>query len=53
MFEFYLAGSEVAFRREGMMVFQIQLSREVGAVPLTRDYIAAREGAPAVPSLAA
>lgn len=53
MFEFYLAGSEVAFRREGMMVFQIQLSREVGAVPLTRDYIAAREGAAAVPSLTA
>ena len=52
MFEFYLAGSEVAFRREGMMVFQIQLSREVGAVPLTRDYITARECAAAVPSLA-
>ena len=27
MFEFYLCGSEMAFRREGHMVFQIQLAR--------------------------
>ena len=52
MFEFYLAGSEISFRREGMMVFQMQMAREVGAVPLTRDYIVARERAAAVPSLA-
>ena len=39
MFEFYLAGSEVAFRREGHMVFQIQLAHQQTAVPLTRDYI--------------
>ncbi len=43
MWEFYLVGSELAFRREGHMVFQIQLAREQTAVPLTRDYIAAAE----------
>ena len=39
MWEFYLVGSELAFRREGHMVFQIQLARSVDTVPLTRDYI--------------
>ena len=39
MFEFYLAGSELAFRRGGHMVFQIQLAGRQDAVPLTRDYI--------------
>jgi SAM-dependent methyltransferase len=43
MFEFYLAGSELAFRLEGHMVFQMQLARDQEAVPLTRDYIAAAE----------
>jgi cyclopropane-fatty-acyl-phospholipid synthase len=46
MFEFYLAGSEVAFRREGHMVFQIQLAHSQTAVPLTRDYIAEAERRP-------
>ncbi|HET7880072.1 MAG TPA: cyclopropane-fatty-acyl-phospholipid synthase family protein [Acetobacteraceae bacterium] len=45
MFEFYLCGSEIAFRREGHMVFQIQLAHRQAAVPLTRDYIAASEAA--------
>jgi cyclopropane-fatty-acyl-phospholipid synthase len=39
MWEFYLAGSEVAFRRQGHMNFQMQLARRVDTVPLTRDYI--------------
>jgi cyclopropane-fatty-acyl-phospholipid synthase len=39
MFEFYLAGSELAFRRSGQVVFQIQLTRDVNAVPTTRDYM--------------
>lgn len=39
MWEFYLAGSEVAFRREGHMVFQIQIAKRVDAVPRTRDYM--------------
>jgi cyclopropane-fatty-acyl-phospholipid synthase len=46
MFECYLAGSEVAFRREGQMVFQVQLTHQVEAVPLTRDYINEVERAP-------
>jgi cyclopropane-fatty-acyl-phospholipid synthase len=45
MFEFYLAGSEISFRRENMMVFQIQLAHRHDAVPLTRDYIAEAEAA--------
>jgi cyclopropane-fatty-acyl-phospholipid synthase len=39
MWEFYLAGSELAFRHQGMMVFQIQLIKQVDALPLTRDYM--------------
>jgi len=39
MFEFYLAGAELSFRRENMMVFQIQLAHDQAAVPLTRHYI--------------
>ena len=40
MWEFYLAGSEIAFRDQGHVVFQIQLAKRIDAVPLTRDYIA-------------
>ena len=43
MWEFYLAGSEAAFRYSGLMVFQIQLAKSLNAAPLTRDYIAVRE----------
>ncbi|MGH7118066.1 MAG: class I SAM-dependent methyltransferase [Acetobacteraceae bacterium] len=39
MWEFYLVGAELAFRREGHMVFQIQIARSVHTVPLTRDYM--------------
>lgn len=39
MWEFYLAGAELAFRLQGHMVFQVQVSRSLGAVPLTRDYM--------------
>ncbi len=39
MFEFYLAGAELSFRRENMMIFQIQIAHDQTAVPLTRDYI--------------
>ena len=39
MWEFYLAASETAFRYQDMMVFQIQITRDQEAVPLTRDYI--------------
>jgi cyclopropane-fatty-acyl-phospholipid synthase len=39
MFEFYLSGAELAFRRGGHMIWQMQLARRQDAVPLTRDYI--------------
>ncbi|GAB4231356.1 MAG: cyclopropane-fatty-acyl-phospholipid synthase family protein [Kiloniellaceae bacterium] len=39
MWEFYLAASEMTFRRQGHMVAQIQLAKAPDAVPLTRDYI--------------
>ena len=39
MWEFYLVGSELTFRRMGHMVFQLQLAKRQDAVPLTRDYI--------------
>jgi cyclopropane-fatty-acyl-phospholipid synthase len=43
MFEFYLAASEITFRRSGHMVWQLQLTPGHGTVPLTRDYIGAVE----------
>jgi cyclopropane-fatty-acyl-phospholipid synthase len=39
MWDFYLAGAEVAFRNERQVVFQIQMTKDQEAVPLTRDYI--------------
>ncbi len=39
MWEFYLAGSEAAFRYQGLVVFQLQLSKAMDALPLTRDYM--------------
>jgi cyclopropane-fatty-acyl-phospholipid synthase len=39
MWEMYLVGSEVAFRREGCMVFQMQLAKTIDSVPMTRDYM--------------
>ncbi|HEY0182253.1 MAG TPA: cyclopropane-fatty-acyl-phospholipid synthase family protein [Rhodopila sp.] len=52
MFEFYLAGSELAFRRGGHMIWQLQLAHGHGAVPLTRDYIATVEAGESVGSMA-
>jgi cyclopropane-fatty-acyl-phospholipid synthase len=43
MWEFYLASSEMSFREQNMMVFQIQLTKRQGIVPMTRDYIAREE----------
>jgi cyclopropane-fatty-acyl-phospholipid synthase len=39
MWEFYLAASEMAFRKQGLMNFQIQLTKRQGVAPMTRDYI--------------
>ena len=39
MWETYLVGSELSFRNQGMLVFQMQLAKAVDTVPLTRDYM--------------
>jgi cyclopropane-fatty-acyl-phospholipid synthase len=39
MWEVYPCMSELAFRHLDCMVFQIQLTKRVDALPLTRDYI--------------
>ncbi len=39
MWEFYLAACEAGFRHSGLVVFQIQLSKNINAVPWTRKYI--------------
>jgi cyclopropane-fatty-acyl-phospholipid synthase len=46
MFELYLAGSEIAFRRQGHMVWQLQMARDLETVPLTRDYITETDHVP-------
>src|SRR5258705_2287712 len=43
MWEFYLAGSEMSFRKQNLMNFQIQLTKRQGGVPITRDYIGREE----------
>jgi cyclopropane-fatty-acyl-phospholipid synthase len=39
MWEMYLTGSEIAFRRQGHLVFQMQMAKAVDTAPLTRDYM--------------
>jgi cyclopropane-fatty-acyl-phospholipid synthase len=43
MWEFYLAASEMSFRKQNMMNFQLQLTKRQGVVPMTRDYVAREE----------
>lgn len=43
MWEFYLAGSEMAFTHENFHIFQIQLTKRGDVVPDNRDYIAHNE----------
>lgn len=43
MWEFYLAASEMAFRKQAMMNFQIQITKRQDVVPMTRDYIQRNE----------
>lgn len=43
MWEFYLAGSELGFRYQGLVVFQIQLIKQIDALPIMRDYITDEE----------
>ncbi len=39
MWEFYLAGCEVAFRYHQLAIFQFQLAKRIDTVPLTREYL--------------
>src|SRR5438477_6296336 len=39
MWEMYLVGSELAFRRDICLVFQMQMAKSVDTVPMTRDYM--------------
>jgi cyclopropane-fatty-acyl-phospholipid synthase len=39
MWEMYLAGAETAFLYQNLMVFQLQLTKDQKALPLTRDYM--------------
>jgi len=50
MFEFYLGVAEQTFRHRRQFIFQIQLAKQVDALPITRDYIAQAERALARPA---
>ena len=39
MWETYLVGSEMAFRYAGHLVMQIQMTKAVDTIPITRDYM--------------
>ena len=45
MWEFYLVGCEMAFRHFKQAVFQFQLTKNLKAVPISRDYIGESERA--------
>mgnify|MGYP000108787164 FL=1 len=50
MWRFYLAACEQTFRHGRQAVFQFQLSRQIDAVPLTRDYLYAPAPSPPLQS---
>ncbi len=39
MWELYLKAGEMSFRHQAQMVFQMQLTRTIDALPVTRDYM--------------
>jgi cyclopropane-fatty-acyl-phospholipid synthase len=43
MWECYLAGAEMGFRYGGHMNFQLQMTKRVDALPMTRDYMLDQE----------
>ena len=45
MWELYLLGCETVFRIQDITVLQLQLSREINALPITRDYMVKAEKA--------
>jgi cyclopropane-fatty-acyl-phospholipid synthase len=52
MWEFYLSGSEAAFRWQDMVNFQFQIARKNDSLPLTRDYMGKAEKALAMHEMA-
>jgi cyclopropane-fatty-acyl-phospholipid synthase len=52
MWEFYLAGSEAAFRWQDMVNFQFQITKRNDALPMTRDYMGKAEKALAMHEMA-
>ena len=53
MWECYLAGAEMGFRYGGHMNFQLQLTKSIDALPMTRDYMGEAERALATAARAA
>lgn len=51
MWEFYLQASEMSFLWGDLVVFQVQLSRELERLPLTRDYLYRDDAAAAAHSM--
>ncbi|MGF1620737.1 MAG: class I SAM-dependent methyltransferase [Rhodomicrobiaceae bacterium] len=43
MWEYYLQSCEAGFRWSGLTVFQLQLARDIEALPITRDYMVREE----------
>ncbi len=43
MWEYYLSGAEMGFRYGGHMNFQLQLTKRIDALPITRDYLGEAE----------
>ena len=43
MWEFYLLACEAGFRHSGLTVFQLQLTKKIDALPITRDYMFSEE----------
>ena len=45
MWEYYLCGAEMGFRYGGHMNFQLQLTKRIDALPITRGYMGEAERA--------
>ncbi len=43
MWDFYLQSCEAGFRWSGLTVFQLQLTKSIDALPVTRDYMMREE----------
>lgn len=49
MWEFYLQLCEFAFRMSGLCVYQLQLTKQIDALPITRDYMYHKKVPPVSP----